>query len=76
MIMNEEKLIQFMNYLRTEFPEPLESHFAYDLIENLVIATYIKFGNKKGEARKFLETILPELTNDELEYLLPDYSEF
>lgn len=73
--MEKEKMAEFMNYLKNEFPNCFDNHFTYDLVENLVNYAYKTHGHSKGSARAIVCEILPEVDIAELERYLPDFSE-
>ena len=56
---------EFMEYMRTEFPEPMQNHFAYDLLENTINYLMEQFEDNKYLAYTISE-IVPEVTEEEV----------
>lgn len=53
----------FMQYVKEEFPEVIDTHWNWDLLENIIdYATSIYNGQ---ELIKFLMNIIPEVTYEE-----------
>lgn len=66
---------EFMTWLKEEFPGCLDTHFNWDLVENLINYAYKTHGHSKGSAKGILAQIIPEITEDELDRFLPDFSD-
>ena len=56
---------EFMEYMRTEFPKPMENHFTYDLLENTINYLMEQFEDNKYLAHTISE-IVPEVTEEEV----------
>lgn len=56
MIMKWFNIEEFMEYMRTEFPEPMRNHFTYDLLENT-----INYLMEQFEDNRHLAYIISEL---------------
>lgn len=65
----------FMKYLKTEFPNVLDNHFTYELIENMLRFAYNNYGHSKDMAKTIIYDIIPEITWEELDKYLPEFSE-
>ena len=55
----------FMSWAKEEFPGTLETHFNYDMLENLINWALENKGNDHEEFISFLTNIVPEITEDE-----------
>lgn len=55
----------FMEYMRTEFPEPMKNHFTYDLLENTINYLMEEFEDNRSLAHAISE-IVPEVTEEEV----------
>lgn len=71
--MNRKEL--FLNWLKEEFPNCLDAQFNWNLIENLIDYAYKTHGHSKGGAKGILAQIIPEITGEELDRFLPDFSD-
>ena len=56
---------EFMEYMRTEFSEPMKNHFTYDLLENIVSYLMEQYEDNKCLAHAICE-IVPEATEEEV----------
>ena len=56
---------EFMEYMRTEFPEPMENHFTYDLLQNTIEYLMEQFDDNTQLANMISE-IVPEVTEEEV----------
>lgn len=56
---------KFMEYMRTEFPEPMKNHFTYDLLENTINYLMEQFDDNTYLANTISE-IVPEITKEEV----------
>lgn len=55
----------FMEYMRTEFPEPMKSHFTYELLQNTVEYLMEQFDDNTQLASTICK-IVPEVTKEEV----------
>ena len=55
----------FMEYMRTEFPEPMQYHFTYDLLKNLIGVLVEQF-ESSVQIANILHRIVPEITVEEV----------
>lgn len=58
-------LEKFMEFMRTEFPKPMENHFTYDLLENTINYLMEEFEDNTHLAHVISE-IVPEVTEEEV----------
>ena len=56
---------EFMEYMRTEFPEPMKYHFTYNLLKNTVKDLMKQCSDKKYFAYS-VSNIVPEITSEEV----------
>ncbi|MBO5609120.1 MAG: hypothetical protein J5929_01930 [Eubacterium sp.] len=71
--MNEAKE-KFMNYMKEEFIDvPWENPFVRSMVENIVDYAYDKYGHSKGMAKYMIADIIPEISKDEIDDILPDF---
>lgn len=56
---------EFMEYMRTEFLEPMKNHFTYDLLQNTVEYFMEQFDDNTQLAYMISE-IVPEVTKEEV----------
>ncbi len=56
---------EFMEYMRTEFPEPMRNHFTYDLLENTINYLMEQFEDNRYLAYT-ISKIVPEITEEEV----------
>lgn len=56
---------EFMEYMRTEFSEPMRNHFTYDLLENTINYLMEQFDDNTQLAYTISE-IVPEITKEEV----------
>lgn len=54
----------FMKYMKEQFPEPLNNHFCYSLLENIVQDVCTQYGEEI--APNVLYNIIPEIEKQEL----------
>lgn len=54
----------FMEYMRTEFPDPMKYHFTYDLLQNTIEYLMEQFEDNKYLA-SVISDIVPEITEEE-----------
>ena len=50
-----------LEYIRENFPNPLENHFTYDLVKNV-----LNLANSFSYPTLFLEKMIPEITEEEI----------
>ena len=55
----------FMEYMRTEFLEPMEYHFTYDLLKNTIEYLMEQFEDNRHLASAISE-IVPEIKEEEI----------
>lgn len=57
---------EFLDYLREEFPEPMQNHFTYDMVDSIIdwIETHC---DGLDEAHEMIVNIIPEVTMEEVE---------
>lgn len=55
----------FMEYMRTEFPEPMKYHFTYDLVQNIVEYLMEQYEDNTHLAHEISE-LIPEVTEEEV----------
>jgi len=55
----------FMEYMRTEFPEPMKNHFTYNLLKNTINYLIEQFDDNTYLASTISE-IVPEITEQEI----------
>ena len=54
----------FMDWAREEFPEPLSTHFTYEMLENII--TYVAERSETSEEFILqMTSIVPEVTEEE-----------
>ena len=68
--MDEMQKQKLLDYLRDEFPEPMSSHFTYDLVENVI--TYADDNLPRDMVLYHIAEMIPEVTAKELEHLLEE----
>lgn len=56
---------EFMEYMRTEFHEPMRNHFTYDLLENTINYLMEQFEDNRHLAY-IISEIVPEITEEEV----------
>jgi hypothetical protein len=56
---------EFMEFMRNEFPEPMKSHFTYDLLRNTVEHLMEQFDDNT-ELASMIAEIVPDVTEDEV----------
>lgn len=57
---------ELLHYLWSEFPEPMKTHFTYDLVENIIDYAE-EHCDGLEEAHEFLVNMIPEVTMEEIE---------
>lgn len=57
---------EFMEYIRTEFPEPMKYHFTYDLLENIIKYLMEEFEDNTYYLAHTISEIIPEITKEEV----------
>lgn len=62
--MNKEGL---MNYIKEEFPETIDNHWNWDLLENIIDYGMENKDYSVGQLVNFLEEMIPEITLEEIE---------
>lgn len=55
----------FMEFMRSEFPEPMKYHFTYDLLGNMINYLMEQFDDNTQLAHTISE-IVPEVTEEEV----------
>lgn len=61
--MNKDGL---MSYIKEEFPETIDNHWNWDLLENILNFALLEYDGKPTEELiKFLMCIIPEVTYEE-----------
>lgn len=55
----------FMEYMKTNFPEPMKNHFTYDLLQNTVEHLMEQFDDNTQLAH-IISEIVPEVTEEEI----------
>ena len=56
---------EFMEYMRTEFSEPMRNYFTYDLLENTINYLMEQFEDNRYLAYT-ISKIVPEITEEEV----------
>lgn len=59
------RIEEFMEYMRTEFTEPMSNHFTYNLLENTINYLIEQFEDNKYLAYTISE-IVPDVTEEEV----------
>lgn len=54
----------FMSYMKEQFPEPLNNHFTYDLLQNVVFDVCTQYGEEI--APDILFRIIPQIEKHEI----------
>ena len=62
--MDEIQISRLMNYLREEFPEPMQYHFTYDLVENVI--RHADMNMSRDMVIYHISEMIPEVTMDEI----------
>ena len=68
--LSEEKIKLLIQYIKEEFPEPMENHFTYSIVEN-VIRNAVE-NNMGNFALYEITAIIPEVTAEELLCVIED----
>lgn len=56
-----------MQWIKEEFPDVLDNHFNWDMMENLIDWAHENKNVAKGQMINFLTLIVPEITAEEWE---------
>ncbi len=65
-----KEISQLIQYIADEFPEPMENHFTYDMVSNII--KYAAKNFARNDALYHIAEIIPEVSTDELAPVLED----
>lgn len=57
----------FMIYIKEEFPECIDKHWNWDLLENIIDYGIENKNYSVGQLANFLDEMIPEITLEEIE---------
>jgi len=70
--MDEMQKRKLLDYIKEEWPEPMENHFTYDLVKNVIDFADSNWPEDIWMAVYHIVNIVPELTAEELTAILEE----